>query len=62
VSRQPEGATADDQDEKSDFTDLVVIYRELLSLEVQVARTKATLAATLAQIERKVGCEVVEFD
>jgi hypothetical protein len=26
--------------------------------QVQVARTKATLASTLAQIERIVGCEV----
>lgn len=51
-------ATADYQGEKADFTDLVDIYRELLALQVQVARTKATLASTLAQIERTVGCEV----
>ncbi len=55
-------ATADYQGEKNDFTDLIDIYRDLLSLEVQVARTKATLASTLAQIERTVGCEVGEFD
>lgn len=51
-------ATTDYQGKKADFTDLVDIYRELLTLQVQVARTKATLASTLAQIERTVGCEV----
>jgi len=54
-------ATADYQGEKADFTDLVDIYRDLLSLEVQVARTKAMLASTLAQIERTVGCDVDEL-
>ncbi|MCC9642528.1 TolC family protein [Rhodopirellula sp. JC740] len=49
-------STADYQNEKADFTDLVATYRELLALQVQVARTKATLANTLAQIERTVGC------
>ena len=49
-------STADYQNEKADFTDLVDTYRELLALQVQVARTKATLASTLAQIERTVGC------
>ena len=49
-------ATADYQGKRSDFTDLIDTYRELLSLQVQVARTKATLASTLAQIERIVGC------
>ena len=51
-------ATADYQGEKADFTDLVGIYRELLTYQVQIARTKATLASTLAQIDRTVGCEV----
>lgn len=49
-------ATADYQGKRSDFTDLIDTYRELLALQVQVARTKATLASTLAQIERTVGC------
>ena len=49
-------STADYQNKKADFTDLVATYRELLALQVQVARTKATLASTLAQIERTVGC------
>ncbi len=47
---------ADYQGKRSEFTDLVATYRELLALQVQVARTKATLASTLAQIERTVGC------
>nr|WP_236649286.1 TolC family protein [Rhodopirellula sp. SM50] len=48
-------ATADYQGKKADFTDLIANYRELLSLQVQVARAKATLASTLAQIERIAG-------
>lgn len=52
-------ATADYQGEKSDFTDLVATYRELLTLQVQVARTKATLASTLATIEKTVGCSAL---
>ncbi len=50
-------ATAEYQGKQADFTDLIDIYQELLSYEVQVARTKATLASTLAQIETIVGCE-----
>ncbi|WP_231741956.1 TolC family protein [Stieleria varia] len=49
-------STADYQNKKADFTDLVATYRELLALQVQVARTQATLASTLAQMERAVGC------
>ncbi|WP_246151971.1 TolC family protein [Rubripirellula reticaptiva] len=49
--------TADYQGKKADFTDLIATYRELLSLQVQVARTEATLASTLAGIERTVGCQ-----
>lgn len=49
--------TADYQGNKADFIDLVATYRELLSLQVNVARTEATLASTLAQIERTVGCQ-----
>jgi len=53
-------AIVDYQGDKTGFTDLVDIYRELLSLEVQVARTKASLASTLAQIERTVGCPILD--
>ncbi|MCA9173712.1 MAG: TolC family protein [Planctomycetales bacterium] len=59
-----EVALADYQGKRADFKELVDIYRELLSYQVQVARTKATLAGTLAQIERLVGSQVdmsVEF-
>ena len=48
-------ATADYQGKKADFTDLIATYRELLSLQVQVARAQANLASTLAQIERIAG-------
>ncbi|WP_231743691.1 TolC family protein [Stieleria neptunia] len=48
-------ATADYQGKKADFTDLIATYRELLALQVQVARAKANLASTLAQIERIAG-------
>ncbi|WP_246112791.1 TolC family protein [Allorhodopirellula solitaria] len=44
------------QGDNSDFADLIDTYRELLALQVQVARTQATLASTLAQIEATVGC------
>lgn len=49
-------ATADYQGRKADFTDLTETYRELLSYQVQVVRAQATLARTMAQIERTVGC------
>jgi cobalt-zinc-cadmium efflux system outer membrane protein len=51
-------ATAEYQGRKANFTDLVDIYQELLAYQVQVARTRAALASTLAHIERTVGCEV----
>lgn len=47
---------ADYQGKKADFTDLIETYRELLSYQVQVARSQATLAGTLARIEKTVGC------
>jgi cobalt-zinc-cadmium efflux system outer membrane protein len=56
-------ATADYQGKKADFTDLIDVYQELLTYQVQVARTKATLASTLAQIDKTVGCStlVIEY-
>ncbi|WP_246146247.1 TolC family protein [Rubripirellula lacrimiformis] len=47
---------ADYQGKRADFTDLIATYHELLALQVQVARSKAALASTMAQIERTVGC------
>ncbi len=52
-------ATADYQGKRADFFSLIDIYRELLTYQVQVARTQATLASTMAQIERTVGCETI---
>jgi outer membrane protein TolC len=48
---------ADYRGERTDFGSLIATYRELLMLEMQLARIKATLAGTLAQIDRVVGCE-----
>ncbi|MCA9135246.1 MAG: TolC family protein [Planctomycetales bacterium] len=50
--------TADYQGEKADFTDVVDIYRELLLLHTQVARSKAKIASALARIDRSVGCSL----
>ncbi len=47
---------ADYRGERTDFGSLIDTYRELLMLEMQLARIKATLAGTLAQIDRTVGC------
>ncbi len=54
-------ATADYQGKKAGFTDLIETYRELLGYQVQVARAQSTLASTMAQIERTVGCESQRF-
>lgn len=40
---------------RTDFFTLVEIYRELLMHKMQLARIEATLAGTIAQIERAVG-------
>lgn len=55
-------ATADYQGKKADFTDLIDIFQELLAFQVQVAHTKATLASTLAQIDRTVGCSAPSLE
>lgn len=47
---------ADWRGERADFFSLIETYRELLMLETQLARIEASLAGTLAQIERAVGC------
>jgi hypothetical protein len=36
---------------------LIETYRELLMFETQLARINASLAGTVARIERAVGCE-----
>ena len=60
TQRTLEIALADYQGKKADFVSVVDIYRELLAYQVQVARIQATLASTLAQIERTVGCATEE--
>ncbi len=49
-------ALADYRGERSDFFSLIETYRELLMFQTQLARIDATLAGTLARIERAVGC------
>lgn len=49
-------AIADYRGERSDFFALIETYRELLMFETQLARINATLAGTIAQIDRTVGC------
>lgn len=47
---------ADYRGKRTDFYTLIETYRELLMFETQLARLESTLAGTLAQIERTVGC------
>lgn len=47
---------ADYRGKRTDFFSLIETYRELLMFETQLARIEATLAGTLAQIDRAVGC------
>ncbi len=47
---------ADYRGERSDFFTLIETYRELLMFEIQLARINASLAGTIAQIDRTVGC------
>ncbi len=50
-------AIADYRGKRTDFFSLIETYRELLMYEKQLARIDASLAGTMAQIERAVGCE-----
>lgn len=47
---------ADYRGKRTEFFTLIETYRELLMFETQLARIEATLAGTIAQIERTVGC------
>lgn len=49
-------ATADYRGERADFFSLIDIYQELLVYQVQIARMEASLAGTLARLDRAVGC------
>ena len=49
-------AITDYRGKRTDFFTLIETYRELLMFETQLARIEATLAGTIAQIERTVGC------
>ncbi len=47
---------ADYRGKRADFFSLIETFRELLMFETQLARLDATLAGTIAQIDRTVGC------
>ncbi|MCA9134614.1 MAG: TolC family protein, partial [Planctomycetales bacterium] len=49
-------AIADYRGKRTDFFTVIETYRELLVFETQLARIDASLAGTVAQIERTVGC------
>ena len=49
-------AIADYRGKRTDFFSLIETYRELLMFETQLARIEASLAGTIAQVERAVGC------
>ncbi len=51
-------ATADYRGGLLDFSDVADGFTEMLMFELQAARARATLAGTIAQIHRAVGCEV----
>ena len=45
-------AMADYQGNRIGITSLIAVYQELLSHQIQLGRSMATLASTLAQVER----------
>ena len=47
---------ADYRGKRTDFFTLIETYRELLMFETQLARIDGTLAGTIAQLDRTVGC------
>ncbi len=49
-------AVSDYRGKRTDFFSLIETYRELLMFETQLARIRANLANTMAQIDRAVGC------
>ncbi|WP_231615578.1 TolC family protein [Novipirellula artificiosorum] len=49
-------AIADYRGKRTDFFTLIETYRQLLAYETQLARFKASLAGTVAKIDRTVGC------
>ena len=55
-------ASADYRGRLVDFGEVANGFTEVLMFELQVARTKATLAGAAAQLHRAVGCEVVLGD
>ena len=59
AKRQVELATADYRGGRVDFGEVADGFTEMFMLELQVVRAEASLAGSLAQLKRAVGCEVV---
>lgn len=57
AKRQVELATADYRGGRVDFGEVADGFTEMFMLELQVVRAKASLAGSLAQLKRAVGCE-----
>jgi outer membrane protein TolC len=57
-----ESAAADYRAGKLDFLSLITAWRELLDVEVQIARLEADLGRALAMLERSVGTHLVDSD
>lgn len=55
-------ASADYRGRLVDFGEVTDGFTEVLMFELQVARAEATLAGTLAQMKRAVGCEVLRAE
>ncbi len=55
-------ASAEYRGRQVDFGELASGFTEVLMFELQAARAKATLAGTMAQLHRAVGCEVIVDD
>lgn len=52
---------ADYRGKKTDFSSVIETYRELLQLQIQLARLDTSLAATIAQVERTIGIPTYQF-
>ncbi len=58
AKRQIELATSDYRGGRVDFGEVADGFTEMFMLELQVVRAEATLAGSLAQLKRAVGCDV----
>ena len=55
-------AVADYRGERADFFSVIETYRELLAVQIRLARIETDLAGTIAELERAVGCPLESGD